>query len=196
MPGRAGGCETRVARVLRGRKAKKNRGRTRGRNTEKTIRENDGADKARSASAWILQDTAATYVRTTCVAEEAGARENVFIARGSYGSSYRRVITLIAAIKSRCHPRGAPTAPRRLCALRVTAPTRPAFFASAMLTYINIYIYIYTHIRCKRAYRSACIARPANIRSVSQLVQTSRFVPPPRRGRRISRGIVTAAPAR
>jgi len=40
------------------------------------------------------------------------------------------------------HPRGAPTAPRRLYAL-VTAPTRPAFSVSAMPTYVYIYICVH-----------------------------------------------------
>lgn len=37
--------------------------------------------------------------------------------RWSYGGSYRRVITLIAAIKWQQHPRGVATAPRRLFSL-------------------------------------------------------------------------------
>jgi len=62
--------------------------------------------------------------------ESARAREregaeckNVFIARGSYGGSYRRVITLTATIKSRWQPREAPTAPRRLVRARYRSAT-------------------------------------------------------------------------
>ena len=48
-----------------------------------------------------------------------GERECIHRERGegSYGGSYHRVITLIAAIKSHWQPRGATTAPRRLFSL-------------------------------------------------------------------------------
>lgn len=42
--------------------------------------------------------------------------------RWSYGGSYRRVITLIAAIKWQQHPRGVATAPRRLFSLHTHTP--------------------------------------------------------------------------
>ena len=45
--------------------------------------------------------------------------------RWSYGGSYRRVITLIAAIKWQQHPRGVATAPRRLFSLHTHTHLHP-----------------------------------------------------------------------
>jgi len=94
--------------------------------------------------------------------EREGVHENVFIARGSYGGSYRRVITLIAAIKSRCHPRGRQLLPEG-CALSLPFRHSPAFSISATPTPYAHYVDAYAY------HEIMCVAWPVNCHEYQKL---------------------------